>query len=260
MFFNPVPKVQMTHFSANINKIALLRNTRTSGIPSVIQAAEICMKAGAHGITVHPRPDQRHIRSEDVYALADMVRVEFNIEGNPFVGHYMKIINKVRPTQCTLVPDAPRAFTSNQGWDIQRNKKRLSAVIAEMKAAGSRVSLFMDPDSQEFDAAKEVGAERVELYTEAYARAYGTSQEERVWKLYAQAAQRAQDAGLGVNAGHDLNLENLGQFLRIPGILEVSIGHALIADAIIMGMANAVKAYLKILKDAAPKRVKSRPV
>jgi pyridoxine 5-phosphate synthase len=238
----------MTHFSANINKVALLRNTRTNGIPSVIQAAEICVKAGAQGITVHPRPDGRHIRPDDVYALAKMLTVEFNIEGNPFLGDYMTIVGKVKPTQCTLVPDTSDAVTSDHGWMIRENAKRLKSVIDELKAIGIRVSLFMDPNSQEFGRAKEIGAQRVELYTEAYARAYGTPKGNEVWQMYADAARSAQAAGLEVNAGHDLNLENLGGFITIPGIREVSIGHALIADALTMGMDNAVKAYLRILK------------
>ncbi len=237
----------MTHLSVNVNKVALLRNTRNIGIPSVIEAARTSMKAGAHGITVHPRPDQRHIRPSDVYELAEMVTVEFNIEGNPFTGHFMKLVHDVRPTQCTLVPDDPGAFTSDHGWDLSQNKERLIPIIRELKDLGSRVSLFMDPDVDQIQRAKDIGADRIELYTEPYATAFREGDVEMVFPQYARAAQAAQEIGLGVNAGHDLNLQNLSKFCSIPGILEVSIGHALIADALEMGLFSAVKAYLKVL-------------
>ena len=239
----------MTRLSVNVNKVALLRNTRTIGIPSVTRAARVCIDAGAYGITVHPRPDQRHIRPSDVYELNALVSdVEFNIEGNPFEAGYLEIVRNVKPTQCTLVPDSPDAFTSDHGWDLSREGDRLTPVIKELKAMGSRVSLFMDYDSDEIPRAAMVGADRIELYTEPYADAFRENEDpEGVFQGYAKAAATARDAGLGVNAGHDLNLENLGRFCSIPGILEVSIGHALIGEALEMGLANTVKAYLDIL-------------
>jgi len=237
----------MTNLSVNVNKVALLRNTRTIGIPSVINAAQICIKAGVHGITVHPRPDQRHIRPSDVYELSEMLTVEFNIEGNPFP-EFLEIVRRVKPTQCTLVPDSPDAFTSNQGWNLSKDGERLVPIIQELKALGSRVSLFMNPDTTQIPLAKEVGADRVELYTEPYATAFREGNPEPELQRYARAAKKAQEVGLGVNAGHDLNLHNLGIFCSsIPGILEVSIGHALIADALEMGLFNTVKEYLKVL-------------
>jgi len=237
----------MTNLSVNVNKVALLRNTRTIGIPSVVNAAQICVRAGAHGITVHPRPDQRHIRPSDVYELSDMLTVEFNIEGNPFP-EFMEIVRKVKPAQCTLVPDSPDAFTSNQGWNLSEHGERLTPIIQELKDLGSRVSLFMDPDTTQIPLAKEVGADRIELYTEPYATAFREGVPEPELQRYARAAKKAQEIGLGVNAGHDLNLHNLGKFCSsIPGILEVSIGHALIADALEMGLFNTVKEYLKVL-------------
>jgi pyridoxine 5-phosphate synthase len=241
----------MTKLSVNVNKVATLRNTRTLGIPSVLRAAELCIAAGAHGITVHPRPDQRHIRPGDVHELATFLKayphVEFNIEGNPFP-EYMELVRAVRPTQCTLVPDSAEAFTSDQGWDVEKNRGRLEPIIAELRKLGSRVSLFMDADSTQWRQARAIGADRVELYTEPYAAAHARGDGTRVWETFASAAKKAQEVGLGVNAGHDLNLENLGDFCRIPGILEVSIGHALIADALEMGLAGAVRAYLGVLR------------
>jgi len=240
---------KMTELSVNLNKIALLRNQRDIGIPNVIKSAETIIEAGANGITVHPRPDERHTRYSDVYELAKMLTVEFNIEGNPFTGKYMEIVSDVKPTQATLVPDAPDANTSDHGWDMQKNKERLLPVIEKLKSQDIRVSLFMDPDIGGIELAKEVGADRVELYTEPYARAFESQKElEATLEQYAEAARAAVKTGLGLNAGHDLNLLNLGRFCRgVPGILEVSIGHALIADALDMGLHNAVKAYLKIL-------------
>lgn len=238
----------MTRLSVNLNKVALLRNTRNIGIPSVIDAAHTCIAAGAYGITVHPRPDQRHIRPSDVYELAEMLNgVEFNIEGNPFVREFMDIVRKAKPTQCTLVPDAPDAFTSDQGWDLSRKGEPLKPIVREMKDLGIRVSLFMNPDIAQIEHVNDVGADRIELYTEPYAAAFRNGSVDTVFKQYGLAARKAQEAGLGVNAGHDLNLENLGKFCSIPGILEVSIGHALIADALRVGLFNAVKEYLKIL-------------
>jgi pyridoxine 5-phosphate synthase len=236
----------MTQLSVNLNKVALLRNTRTIGIPSVNDAARTCIEAGAHGITVHPRPDERHIRSSDVYELAEMLTVEFNIEGNPFP-RFMEIVRKVKPTQCTLVPDTPDAFTSDHGWDLSEHGNRLRPIIQELKDLGIRVSLFMDPDIDQIQRAREVGTDRIELYTEPYATAFREGDVEPVFEQYARSAQKAQEIGLGVNAGHDLNLKNLGKFCSIPGILEVSIGHALIAEALEMGLFNTVQEYLKIL-------------
>jgi len=239
----------MTNLSVNLNKIALLRNQRDIGIPSVIEAAKTVIKAGAYGITVHPRPDERHIKYADVYELAEIMTVEFNIEGNPFLGKYMEIVSEVRPNQATLVPDAPEANTSDHGWNLKADRKRLSPIIKKLKTMGIRVSLFMDADVTGIKTAKEVGADRVELYTEPYARAFRTDKGvDEILQQYADAASAAADAGLGVNAGHDLNLNNLGRFLaEVSGILEVSIGHALIAEALEMGLYNAVKEYLKIL-------------
>lgn len=238
----------MTKLSVNLNKVALIRNTRTIGIPSVTNAARTCFRAGAHGITVHPRPDERHIKPSDVYELAEMLTVEFNIEGNPFP-RFMEIVRKVKPTQCTLVPDTPDAFTSDHGWDLSQHGNRLRPIIQELKDLGIRVSLFMDPDIDQIQRAKEVGTDRIELYTEPYATAFREGDVEPVFQQYARSAQRAQEIGLGVNAGHDLNLKNLGKFCSIPGILEVSIGHALIAEALEMGLFATVKEYVKILSE-----------
>lgn len=237
----------MTKLSVNLNKVALLRNTRNLEIPCITRAAKICIEAGAHGITVHPRPDQRHIRPTDVYILAKMMTVEFNIEGNPFQPPFMEMVRQVKPTQCTLVPDDPNTFTSDRGWDLAEDGQRLMPIIDELRTLEIRVSLFMDPEPAQIQRAKEVGAERIELYTEPYAAAFDSSDVETIFQQYALAAQTAQALGLGVNAGHDLNLQNLGKFCSIPGILEVSIGHALIADALEMGLSTAVKAYLRVL-------------
>ena len=241
----------MTRLSVNLNKIALLRNTRNIGIPNVLHAAEKCIAAGAPGITVHPRPDQRHIRTSDVYELADLLKkfphVEFNIEGNPFP-EFLKIVHDVRPAQCTLVPDDPNQATSDHGWNLQKDGSHLAPILGELKECGARVSLFMDADGKAWEAAREIGADRVELYTEPYAKAFSGQYREAAFSLFAAAAAAAQAAGLGVNAGHDLNLQNLRKFCTIPGILEVSIGHALVADAIDMGLSTAVRTYLKVLQ------------
>ena len=244
-----------TQLSANINKIALLRNTRAIGIPDVVRAARIALDAGAHGITVHPRPDGRHVRANDVRDLSGVVRekpgAEFNIEGNPFHG-LLEFVRQVRPAQCTLVPDETGAFTSDHGWDLERDGRKLEAVLAELKALKVRVSLFMDPVPAEMAAAARLGADRVELYTEPYARAFGTPEQGAVLRRYAESARAAQGAGLGVNAGHDLNLANLPVFLRaVPGVLEVSIGHALVADALEMGLGEAVRRYLEAIRQGA---------
>lgn len=240
----------MTRLSVNLNKVALLRNQRTIGIPSVLKAAETVVAAGAYGVTVHPRPDERHIRTTDVYELADMlVEVEFNIEGNPFTGKYMQLMRDIRPDQATLVPDDPGAVTSDHGWDLKKDGKRLKPVIENLKRLGIRVSLFMDPVAEQIELAKELDADRIELYTEPYATAHRTGKKlTETLDRFVEAGKLARSLDLGLNAGHDLNLENLGQFVEsVPGVLEVSIGHALIADALDMGLANAVKAYLAIL-------------
>ncbi|NEP17435.1 MAG: pyridoxine 5'-phosphate synthase [Leptolyngbya sp. SIO4C1] len=242
----------MTRLSVNLNKIALIRNSRTIGIPSVLWAAETCIEAGAHGITVHPRPDERHIRRSDVYELAELLQkhpeVEFNIEGNPLESPFMEIVRKVRPTQATLVPDDPNQFTSDHGWDIAQRGEALKPIIEELQSIGARVSLFMDPDPAQIQQIKPLGVTnavaRIELYTEPYATAFREGKTEAVFREYLEAAQVAQAEGLGVNAGHDLSLENLPQFLSIPNILEVSIGHALTADALKLGLHDAVQAYL----------------
>ena len=239
---------QRTALSVNVNKVALVRNTRHLGIPSVTRAAELCLQAGAQGITVHPRPDARHIRPADVQDLAALMRLwperEYNIEGNPSQ-NLMDFIREVRPHQATFVPDSEDQFTSDHGWSFPQDAERLAPLIAECKALGVRVSLFMDPVPEQMAAAKAVGADRVELYTEPYAAAWGTPQQDVELQRYAAAAQAALDAGLGVNAGHDLNRDNLATFVRgVPGLLEVSIGHALIADALELGYAATVQAYL----------------
>jgi len=242
----------MTKLSVNLNKIALLRNQRNIGIPNVIESAGTVIKAGTHGITVHPRPDERHIKYADVYELAEMITVEFNIEGNPFLGRYMEIVSEVKPNQATLVPDTPDANTSDHGWNLQADKGRLLPIIKQLKDLGIRVSLFMDPDITGIELASEIGADRVELYTEPYARAFRTNENlDEILEQYAAAARFANEIGLGLNAGHDLNLNNLGKFCSaVPGILEVSIGHALIAEALQMGLETTVKKYLKILSQA----------
>ena len=242
----------MTKLSVNLNKVALLRNTRELGIPSVTRAAQIALAAGADGITVHPRPDGRHMRAHDVRELADLLRqwpqAEFNIEGNPFHG-LIDFVREVRPQQCTLVPDESGAFTSDHGWDLPRDRQRLLPVLAELRGLGVRVSLFMDPVAAAMASARDIGADRVELYTEPYARAFATKDEAPALRPYADAALAAQQAGLGVNAGHDLNRDNLPTFLRaVPGLLEVSIGHALIADALELGLAQTVSLYLAAIK------------
>ncbi len=246
----------MTKLSVNVNKIALLRNQRDLDIPSVAKTAQICLDAGSHGITVHPRPDQRHIRPADVFELAEMLSgaaAEFNIEGNPFAepaGTYpgfMELVRQTKPDQCTLVPDSPDQRTSDHGWDLQRDAERLAPIIAELTGLGIRVSLFIDADCDQIHRAADCGANRIELYTEPYASAFAAGNVDESLAIFACAAMAAQDAGMGVNAGHDLNLGNLRAFCAIGGILEVSIGHALIADALVLGLAATVKAYLAAL-------------
>lgn len=238
----------VTRLSVNLNKVALLRNSRTLGIPSVVRAGVIALDAGARGLTVHPRPDERHIRPHDVFDLAELVRarpgIEYNIEGNPFE-NLLDYARKLRPHQCTLVPDDPAQFTSDHGWNLARDAQRLKPLIAEMKALGIRVSLFMDAEPRDMVLAAQAGADCVELYTEPYAKAHGTADEARMLAQFAAAAQAARAAGLLVNAGHDLNRANLPPLIRaLKPVAEVSIGHALIADALEPGLDATVRAYL----------------
>ena len=241
-----------TALSVNLNKVALVRNTRHLGIPSVTRAATLCLQAGAHGITVHPRPDARHIRAGDVADLAVLLRDwpdrEFNIEGNPF-HNLMDFVREFRPHQATFVPDGEGQFTSDHGWNFPADAERLRPLVAEARSLGVRVSLFMDPLPEAMAAARAVGADRVELYTEPYAQAWGTPDQPTRLARYAASAQAALDAGLGVNAGHDLNRDNLAAFVQqVPGVSEVSIGHALIADALELGYTATVTDYLHCLR------------
>ena len=245
---------QKTALSVNVNKVALVRNTRHLGIPSVMRAATLCLEAGADGITVHPRPDERHIRADDVRDIAALMKAwpdrEFNIEGNP-TQNLMRFIEQYRPHQCTFVPDSEGQFTSDHGWNLEQDSARLAPLIARAHEFGVRVSLFMDAEPQAMAAARALGADRVELYTEPYAAAWGTAQQEAQLLRFAAAAQAARDAGLGVNAGHDLNRDNLTAFIRrVPGVAEVSIGHALIADALELGYGATVRDYLRCIDDA----------
>ncbi len=239
----------MAKLSVNVNKVATLRNTRELGIPSVVRAATLSLDAGAHGITVHPRPDHRHIRPSDVTDVAELLRrypgAEFNIEGNPFEGEFMAHVERTRPTQCTLVPDAVDAVTSNQGWKLTpATAERLRPIVRQLKGWGSRVSLFIDADPAEARRAAELGADRIELYTEPYAAAFARGDADAA-KPFAATADAARSAGLAVNAGHDLNLDNLPPLVRaIPHLAEVSIGHALIADALELGLAETVRRYV----------------
>ncbi|HWA11933.1 MAG TPA: pyridoxine 5'-phosphate synthase [Burkholderiales bacterium] len=239
-----------TRLSVNVNKAALLRNSRPLDVPDLRHIAGLAIDGGAQGITVHPRPDQRHIRATDVAPLRELTRergVEYNIEGNPFHA-YMDYARGLRPEQCTLVPDAPGASTSDHGWDLARDGGRLRPVIAELKSLGIRVSLFMDPQASAMQLAADLGADRVELYTEPYARAHGTPGQGAALARYREAALAATRAGLGLNAGHDLNRANLPDFIAgVPGVLEVSIGHALIADALEFGMEQGVRLYLEAI-------------
>ncbi len=239
----------MTSLSVNVNKVALLRNSRDSGVPSVTWAAAVAIENGADGITVHPRPDKRHIRRSDVHALNKLIKVELNIEGNPFEPMFLELIRVVKPAQCTLVPDVRDQLTSDHGWDLAKQAGEVRPILEEFRSLGVRSSLFMDPEPELMAAAKAVGADRVELYTGPYAEGWKEGRREQVLKQYAAAAQAAVDVGLGVNAGHDLNRENLGPFLdAVPGILEVSIGHALIADALEFGLAATVQKYVEICR------------
>lgn len=237
----------MTKLSVNINKIATLRNSRGGNMPNVVQVAIDCESFGAQGITVHPRPDERHIRYKDVYDLREIITTEFNIEGNPTEKKFVELVLANKPTQVTLVPDAPNAITSNAGWDTIAHQERLQDLVATFKEAGCRVSIFVDPIEKMVEAAATTGTDRIELYTERFAHDFYINREEAV-KDYAKAAQIAAEVGLGVNAGHDLNLDNL-KFLkeRLPNLLEVSIGHALICDALYYGLENTIQLYLREL-------------
>jgi pyridoxine 5-phosphate synthase len=254
----------MVSLSVNLNKVALLRNARALDIPDPVHAARLVLEAGAGGITVHPRPDERHIRLSDVRRLAAMLRsswpagasvalgtaVEFNIEGNP-LHQLMDHVRAVRPHQCTFVPDEAGASTSDHGWDLARDGERLRPLIAEARSLGCRVSLFVDGEASVMARAREIGADRVELYTEPYARAHGTAGCDASLRRYRGAAEAALRQGLGVNAGHDLNRDNLAAFLAaVPGVLEVSIGHALIADALEFGLTATVGLYLAQIRRA----------
>jgi pyridoxine 5-phosphate synthase len=239
----------LIRLSVNVNKVATLRNARGGSRPSVRQAAETAIGAGCHGITVHPRPDERHIRRADVLELASWLPVELNIEGYPGK-EWLALVEKVRPAQATLVPDPPDVLTSNSGWKFgEVDRLWLVDVVSRLRAKGCRVSLFVDPSAREVEGARSVGADRVELYTEPYARAFRGPKRDAVFSRYRAAAERAAKVGLGVNAGHDLDLDNLPFFARnLPALDEVSIGHALICDALDIGLASAVRAYLAGLK------------
>ncbi|WP_420546954.1 pyridoxine 5'-phosphate synthase [Curvivirga sp.] len=251
-----------TKLSVNLNKVALLRNQRHVGYPSVVDSGRTILAAGAHGLTIHPRPDERHIRRTDVYELADMLEkeghrtrgIEFNIEGNPF-DDFMKLCEDTRPDQATLVPDDPTQSTSDHGWDVEKDLEKLKPLVKNLQAMGCRVSLFMDPDASLMPLVKETGADRIELYTGPYSDAFDTGDYAKTLKDYAEAAKAAHDLGLGINAGHDLTTFNLPEFKSaLPMLAEVSIGHAFIADALWLGFEDTVKAYLKSLsyKEKAP--------
>jgi pyridoxine 5-phosphate synthase len=237
----------MTKLSVNINKIATLRNARGGNVPNLIQVAQDCERFGADGITIHPRPDERHITTKDVYDLANIVTTEFNIEGYPDA-RYLRLLRDVKPTQATLVPDPPDVLTSNAGWDTKANLSLLQELIAEIKALGIRTSIFVDTNLSNIEYAQKAGVDRIELYTGPYALKYPVDKNEAV-KDYVNAASFARDLGLGVNAGHDLNTENLAFFKKsIPFLLEVSIGHALISDALYWGLENTIQIYKRCLQ------------
>ncbi len=253
--------------SINLNKIALIRNSRDTDYPSITEHASLCLDAGADGITVHPRPDQRHIRVSDCFDLKELLNkqypsIEFNIEGNPFAPAmksdrknvrdypgFMQIVRETLPQQCTLVPDTNSQLTSDHGFDLKKSGATLAAIIAELKKLQVRVSLFMDPDCEQIQLAKDIGADRIELYTGPYAHAHQhTKNLDAVFKQFYSAAEFAQEIGIGLNAGHDLNLHNLKKFAAVPGLLEVSIGHAFTVDAIKMGIDKTVQAYQTCLQ------------
>lgn len=254
-----LPIAHKTALSVNVNKVALLRNTRHLGIPDVVRAARLCLEAGAHGITVHPRPDERHIRPNDVFEIAAMMKHwpdrEFNIEGNP-LHNLMDFVRDLAARglplhQCTFVPDSKDQLTSDHGWDFPHDAELLAPLIKQAHSRGVRVSLFMDPVPAAMAAAKAAGADRVEFYTETYAQAWSEDTNDKALRPFAEAAHAAAAVGLGVNAGHDLNRDNLTDFLKaVPGVQEVSIGHALIADALELGYDRTVKDYLHCIDEA----------
>jgi pyridoxine 5-phosphate synthase len=235
----------MTKLSLNINKIATLRNSRGGNNPDLVKVALDAERFGAEGITVHPRPDERHIRYQDVFDLKKVIQTEFNIEGNPKEQKFVELVLANKPAQVTLVPDAEGQLTSNHGWDTIKHQSYLKNMIAEFKSAGIRVSIFVDPNEEMIEAAQTTGADRIELYTEAYAIGYLENREKAI-EPYIKAAEKANQLGLGINAGHDLDLHNLKYFSQnIPGLLEVSIGHALICDSLYFGLENTIQMYLR---------------
>ena len=238
----------MIRLSVNVNKIATLRNARGGDIPNVVEAARTCIAAGCHGITVHPRPDARHITFQDVFDLAAMMTVEFNIEGYPGA-EFIDLVMRVRPTQVTLVPDPPGVLTSSAGWNLKGGEAEwLRDVLAKFRGAGIRTSLFLETDAEQIELARKLGADRIELYTGPYAKAFGTPEGKEILGAHREAARLARKIGLGVNAGHDLDLKNIPAYAKtVKGLQEVSIGHALISDALYMGLTRTVKAYLKAL-------------
>ena len=237
----------MTQLSVNINKIATLRNARGGNVPDLLQVARDCERFGAQGITVHPRPDERHIRYQDVLDLKDVVTTEFNIEGNPTPA-FMKLVEQVRPTQVTLVPDAPDALTSSAGWEVDRHRDFLVEILTQLRSWGIRSSIFVGTDLQNLDVAASIGTDRIELYTEPYATQYLENREQAV-APFVRAARHAQSLGLGINAGHDLSLENLAFFSQsIPQLAEISIGHALISDALYLGLEETIRRYRACLQ------------
>ncbi|MDG1311153.1 MAG: pyridoxine 5'-phosphate synthase [Porticoccaceae bacterium] len=248
----------MTALSINLNKIALIRNSREGNYPNVVDHGQLCIDQGAEGITVHPRPDQRHIRPTDVRQLAELlspvIDVEFNVEGNPFAPAlndypgFIELVEETQPDQCTLVPDGNDQLTSDHGFDLNVSGAQLAPIIKRLKDQGMRVSLFIDPDFAQIELAAKIGVDRIELYTGPYAAAWGTDQLEDIFQSHLAAANLATSLGMGVNAGHDLNLDNLAKFASIPALLEVSIGHAFTVDSLAMGMTNAVQAYKERLR------------
>ena len=251
----------MTLLSVNLNKIALIRNSRETSRPSIIKAASTSIEAGAQGITVHPRPDMRHIKPSDVYDLAELLEkpeysnIEFNIEGNPYAEEgengypgFIKLVREIKPHQCTLVPDDPNQLTSDHGWDLIGESNMLSPIIASIKQQGTRVSCFMDADLEQISLAQQVGTDRIEFYTGPYANHYDTSNREQIINEFIRASEHATSLDLGINAGHDLNLDNLSDFCtEVPSILEVAIGHAIITDALWLGLTKTVKSYRAVL-------------
>jgi len=239
-----------TKLSVNINKIATIRNSRGGNTPDLLKVASDCERFGAQGITVHPRPDERHIRYKDVFDLKPLLSTEFNIEGNPREKKFMDLVLEVKPTQVTLVPDATSQLTSDHGWDTIANKDYLKETIALLKSIGIRTSVFVDPELRMIEGAKLIGTDRIELYTEEYAKQYSVNPTLAV-QPYTIAAKRAAELGIGINAGHDLNLTNLNYFIKhVEGVLEVSIGHALISDALYFGLENTIQLYLRQLKSS----------